>query len=99
MELSALLSEMSGLAAEGDRTRYFGDPRYRWVIQRLWIAIGNETEFLSTPGQLPEPWRSIRRLRNELAHVSLPDINDHRVWRLTSTRPRELLHQLEQLPA
>jgi len=27
---------------EGDAARFDGESRYRWVLHRLWIAVGNE---------------------------------------------------------
>ena len=42
LELDALLSEITVLRDEGDAARFSNDPRYRWVLHRLWIAAGNE---------------------------------------------------------
>ena len=41
LELDALLEKLEQLAAEGDPERYDMDERYRWVIHRLWMAVGN----------------------------------------------------------
>jgi uncharacterized protein with HEPN domain len=38
----------------------------------------------------PEPWATLRLLRNALAHVRLPDIDEDRVWRMTTMRPAVL---------
>jgi len=74
LELRALLDEIDALADEGDRTRYDEDRRYRWVIHRLWIAVGNEAAVLERlPGDT-SVWRALRLLRNDLAHVRLSDI-------------------------
>jgi len=32
------------------------------------------------------PWRALRLLRNDLAHVRLPDIDEDAVWRMTNIR-------------
>lgn len=42
LELHALLAEVAMLRGEGDATRFAADARYRWVLHRLWIAVGNE---------------------------------------------------------
>ena len=58
-ELIALLEQIQSLAGVGDRARFVADDHYRWVIERLWIAVGNEAEAylrLASPGS-QEPWR------------------------------------------
>lgn len=99
LEFDALLDHVQQLADAGDRTRYDADDHYRWVIHRLWIAIGNEADAyvaLSRSGAV-EPWRSLRQLRNKLAHVRLPDIDDDEVWRVTVMRPDSLRRQARRL--
>lgn len=87
LELRSLLGELTALAGEGDRARYDGDARYRWVVQRLWIAVGNEAAaVMETAGPRAEPWRSLYLLRNLLAHRRLPDIDEDTVWRTTVVR-------------
>lgn len=80
---------MQQLAQAGDRRRYDTGAEYRWVIHRLWIAIGNEAAaYLRVVGLVDtEPWRGLRRLRDKLAHVRLPDIDEDEVWRVTVLRP------------
>jgi len=36
------------------------------------------------------PWRALRLLRNDLAHVRLPDIDEDAVWRMTNIRTASL---------
>lgn len=99
MELVALLSELRVLVEQGDRQRYFADLHYRWVIHRLWIAVGNEVQYLDPQFRNVKPWRELRILRNQLAHVRLPDIEDDQVWRVTTLRPSELMARLARMPA
>lgn len=94
LELDALLGKLAELAAEGDRIRYLADERYRWVIHRVWIAAGNEAARLHPSVARAEPWDGLRKLRNELAHVRLPDIDEDKVWRLTALRPAYLRGRL-----
>jgi uncharacterized protein with HEPN domain len=96
LELDALLTELQVLTAEGDDSRFASDDRYRWVIERLWIAIGNEAlAYLSHVGDLRhQPWRALVELRNELAHNRLPDIDRDKVWRATVMRPALLREQV-----
>ena len=42
LELDALLGELAALRDDGDAARFDQDSRYRWVLHRLWIAVGNE---------------------------------------------------------
>ncbi len=97
LELDALLQKLEQLAAEGSRERYGSDERYRWVIHRLWIAVGNEVTHLDPAVAQSQPWDGLRKLRNELAHVRLPDIDEDRVWRMTALRPAQLRQQLHGL--
>jgi uncharacterized protein with HEPN domain len=97
LELDALLEELEQLADAGSRSRYEDDAHYRWVIHRLWIAVGNEAAALG-PGHSPtQPWSDLRKLRNELAHQRLPDIDEDKVWRMTVLRPRALRTLLREL--
>lgn len=98
LELRELLDEIDALASEGDRTRYDEDRRYRWVIHRLWIAVGNEAAVLEwLPGDT-SAWRALRLLRNDLAHVRLPDIDEDAVWRMTNIRTASLRVLLDAIP-
>ena len=94
LELDALLQKLEQLASEGSRKRYDSDERYRWVAHRLWIAVGNEVAYLQPSFAQSQPWDGLRKLRNELAHVRLPDIDEDRVWRMTALRPAHLRQQL-----
>ncbi len=97
--MDALITEIERLVFEGDRHRYDTDNRYRWLIHPLWIAIGNEAAVLEVlPGD-SSPWRGLRLLRNEIAHVRLPDIDEDTVWRMTTLRPASLRARLRNLPA
>lgn len=91
LELDALLSQIEKLAADGDRKRFDGDEQYRWMLHRLWIAVGNEAlTYTRLSGRNPyveQPWARLYRLRNMLAHDRLPDIDEDEVWRITSMRP------------
>ncbi len=42
LELDALLRELAALRDDGDAARFDQDSHYRWVLHRLWIAVGNE---------------------------------------------------------
>lgn len=97
LELDALLAHVETLVAEGDRQRYDTDERYRWVLHRIWIAIGNEAAMIELGVGDPEPWTTLRHLRNHLAHVRLPDIDDDLVWRTTTLRPGQLRARVRQL--
>ena len=44
------------------------------------------------------PWRALRLLRNEIAHVRLPDIDEDKVCRMTTLRPASLHTRLKSLP-
>jgi len=97
LELDGLLEKLQQLAAEGDRARYDIDERYRWVIHRLWIAVGNEVTHLDPAVAQTQPWDGLRKLRNELAHIRLPDIDEDKVWRLTTFRPAALRQRLRDM--
>ncbi|MGH3505314.1 MAG: hypothetical protein ACRDQA_31135 [Nocardioidaceae bacterium] len=101
LELDALLERIETLAAEGDRGRYDTDDRYRWVIQRLWIAVGNEAyAYAKLTGhnlERDQPWAGLYQLRNRLAHRRLPDIDEDEVWRMTALRPDPLRQRARKL--
>ena len=44
-----------------------------------------------------EPWNRLRRLRNDIAHNRLADLDDEGVWRTTQVRPEGLLARLAEL--
>ncbi len=79
LELNALLAQIESLVAEGDRARFDSDDRYRWVLHRLWIAVGNDAiVYVRLAGLNPQPWARLYRLQNMLAQTGFP----------TSTRTR-----------
>lgn len=90
LELDALLSEIRQRRNNGDRARYDSDDDYRWVLHRLWIAVGNEAHAYTQLRKLhplqTQPWGTLYRLRNALAHDRLPDIDEDHVWRMTVMR-------------
>jgi len=92
LELDALLGWIEQLAASGDRRRYDEDEQYRWVIHRLWIAVGNEADAYAAllGDRAADPWGPLRQLRNRLAHARLPDIDEDEVWRMTTVRVASL---------
>lgn len=94
LELDALLAYVIRLRDADDRARYDADDEYRWVIHRLWIAIGNEAlAFAEASGLNPrsaEPWAGVYLQRNLLAHRRLPDIDEDRVWRNTAIRTEQV---------
>jgi uncharacterized protein with HEPN domain len=96
-----LLEQIQILATKGDRTRFDNDDHYRWVLHRLWIAVGNEAlVYARRTGQNPQadqPWSRLYRLRNMLAHDRLPDIDEDEVWRMTAIRPTGLRTQVREL--
>jgi len=52
LELDALLGEIAALRDDGDAARFDRDSRYRWVLHRLWIAVGNEALARRSPHSL-----------------------------------------------
>jgi hypothetical protein len=40
LELQALLAQVAALRDQGDASQFDADPRYRWILHRLWIAAG-----------------------------------------------------------
>ncbi|MGH3764193.1 MAG: HepT-like ribonuclease domain-containing protein [Pseudonocardiaceae bacterium] len=101
LELDALLEQIQSLATEGDREQFDKDDRYRWVLHRLWIAVGNEAlayaRLTGRNPQVDQPWARLYRLRNMLAHDRLPDIDEDEVWRMTAVRPAALRAQVRGL--
>ena len=85
LELDALLGHIIRLRDAGNRLRYDDDDDYRWVLHRVWIAIGNEALALAEARGLDprrdEPWARLYLQRNLLAHRRLPEIDEDRVWR------------------
>ena len=90
LELDALLGELAALRDDGDAARFDQDSHYRWVLHRLWIAVGNETlAYTAATGQLvraDRTWSNLYDLRNHLAHSRLPDIDEGLVRRFTWSR-------------
>jgi uncharacterized protein with HEPN domain len=99
--MRALLGQIIDVREDGSRERYFSDDRHRWVLHRLWIAVGNEavayTHAVGADQYIAEPWNRLRQLRNHIAHERLADIDDERIWRMTSLRPPELLERVDAL--
>ena len=99
--MRALVDHIVAVRDDGGRDRYFTDDRHRWVIHRLWIAVGNEavtyTASIGGDTHRAEPWNTLRRLRNDLAHRRLPDIDEGFVWRTSQMRADTLRTQLDEL--
>lgn len=89
--MRALVDRVVEVRDDGGRERYFADDEHRWVLHRLWIAVGNEAvAYAAAVGVDPhreEPWNTLRRLRNHLAHRRLPDIDEDFMWRPVSSGP------------
>jgi hypothetical protein len=102
LELDALLSEIAMLRDEGDAARFDREARCRWVLHRLWIAVGNEalayTAATGQPVRADRTWSNLYDLRNHLAHSRLPDIDEGLVRRFTWSRldplQESIRHQL-----
>jgi hypothetical protein len=90
LELQGLLGQLAMLRREGDAARFATDPRYRWLLHRLWIAAGNEAlAYTQATGQsvrTDRTWANLYDLRNHLAHSRLPDIDEGLVQRFTWAR-------------
>jgi len=101
LELDAILARIEALAADSDRGTFEADDRLRWVLHRLWIAVGNEAlAYARLSGIDPsvgQPWARLYQLRNKLAHRRLPDIDEDEVWRMTALRPASLRDQVREL--
>jgi len=67
LELDALLSEIAMLRDEGDAARFEREARYRWVLHRLRIAVGNEalayTAATGQPVRADRTWSNLYDLR------------------------------------
>lgn len=100
LELDALLARIETMAADGDRQRFEVDDDFRWVLHRLWIAVGNEAlayAYLTALNpNVAQPWARLYQLRNKLAHRRLPDIDEDEVWRMTALRPASLRAQVRE---
>jgi uncharacterized protein with HEPN domain len=101
LEMRALLHRIVELREDGGREHYFSDDRHRWVVHRLWIAVGNEAvayaQAVGADQYTVEPWNRLRQLRYHIAHQRLADIDDERIWRMTNLRPAELLERVNAL--
>jgi uncharacterized protein with HEPN domain len=99
--MRALLLQIIALREDGGRQRYFSDDHHRWILHRLWIAVGNEAaayaQAVGADQYTIEPWNRLRQLRNHIAHQRLSDIDDERIWRMTNLRPGELLERVDAL--
>jgi len=99
--LQALLGQLAMLRREGDAARFAADPRYRWLLHRLWIAAGNEAlAYTQATGQsvrTDRTWANLYDLRNHLAHSRLPDIDEGLVQRFTWARLDSLQGIVRQL--
>jgi hypothetical protein len=92
LELDALLEQIAVRLDAGNRERYDSDDDYRWVIHRLWIAVGNEALAYTQASNLhplrAQPWGMLYRLRNIIAHDRLTfdvarrgHVMDQPLWR------------------
>ena len=90
LELDALPDKVAALRDEGDASRFDKDSRYRRVLHRLWISVGNEILACTTAtGQAvraERTWANLYDLRSHLAHSRLPDIDEALVRRFTWSR-------------
>jgi hypothetical protein len=90
LELDALLDQIAILRDEGNPARFDNDSRYRWVLHRRWIAVGNEdpayTAAVGKAVRADRTWAILYELRNHLAHSRLPDIDEALVRRFTWSR-------------
>jgi hypothetical protein len=93
MEMESLLDQVIRLRDAGDRDCFDSDDDYKWVLHRLWIAIGNEARFYTDAagmqGRRAQPWTALYEQRNELAHRHLSDIDDNGLWRTTVMRAEQ----------
>ena len=101
LELEALLNEIDTLRNEGSADRFSDDSRYRWILHRLWIAVGNEaltyTLAIGQPVRGNRTWANLNDLRNHLAHSRLPDIDEGLVRRFAWARHGSLLATAQDL--
>lgn len=92
LELRALLDLIEAINGEG-RDAYDASQERRWVLQRLWIALGQTAQDYRHLAGLPagrEPWNRLADFRNVLAHTRLPDIDDDEIWRTSTLRTQPL---------
>jgi uncharacterized protein with HEPN domain len=101
VEYQALLGQIAALRDEGDADRFAADDRYRWILHRLWIAVGNEalayTQAIGQSVRAERTWANLYDLRNHLAHSRLPDIDEGLVRRFTWARLDSLRVVAQQL--
>lgn len=101
LELESLLEHVQRLRDAGDALRFSRDDQYRWILHRLWIAVGNEAFAYAgargmTVRQTPL-WANLYDLRNHLAHSRLPDIDEGLVQRFTWSRTDSILEAARAL--
>ena len=80
LELEALLGAIEALGDEGDAARFDRESRYRWVLHRLWIAVGNEA--LAYTAATGQPVRADRTWSNLMTCATISPTPGSR----TSTR-------------
>lgn len=101
LELDALLLEIISLRDTGNPARYATDAHYRWVLHRLWIAVGNEAlAYAAATGRSVRDnrlWANLYDLRNHLAHSRLPDIDEALVQRFTWARTDSLRSTVQEV--
>lgn len=101
LELDALVTQIERLRDAGSPERFWDDNTYRWALHRLWICAGNEAaHYADARGRNVndlKPWGALYRLRNRLAHLRLPDIDDNEVWRYTVIQPDRYRRALRDL--
>lgn len=90
LEIQGLLHELTNLVDGLTRPGYDNDDVRRWAIHRLWIALGTEAGLYRIDPHAPDNdhtlWATLYRLRNDLAHRSLPEIDEDTVWRMSALR-------------
>jgi uncharacterized protein with HEPN domain len=101
LELDGLLARIELLTRGVDRDRFNADEQFRWVLHRLWIAVGNEAlayaVFAGLNPGTDQPWARLYNIRNKLAHRRLPDVDEDEVWRITVLRPEPLRRAVRDL--
>jgi hypothetical protein len=100
LEMDGLIKHVQCVVAEGHRQKFDDEERFRWLLHRLWIAVGNEAHAFARHAGLnirtDPPWASLYQLRNRLAHRRLPDIDEDEVWRISVMRTESLRHLLRE---
>lgn len=100
LELEALLRQVQTLRDDGDADRFTEDDHYRWVLDRRWIAIGNEAYAYAATRHMPvrqQPlWANLYDLRNHLAHSRRPDIDEAMVRHFNWSRTDSILHAVQE---